>query len=101
MSKPVRVEPEAQADIEEARDWYDGQRPGLGNDLLLCIEASLEAIGDRPKSFPKIHKRARRALVRRFPYRIVFVELKDVIAVIGVIHTRRDPGASLSRIESF
>jgi plasmid stabilization system protein ParE len=91
VRKPVIVEPEAEADIDEAYEWYDDRRPGLGEDFLLCIEAALEAIGERPKSFPVIHAQTRRTLVRRFPYLVLFVEMPAVITVVGVFHTSRNP----------
>ena len=91
MSKPVVLEPEAEADLAEAYGWYDSQRAGLGADLLLSIEAALGPLGDRPESFPLIHGRTRRALVRRFPYLVLFVELTDVVSVVGIFHTSQDP----------
>ena len=93
MSKRLLIEPEAEADLTEAFDWYEAQRSGLGHDFMLCVEAALEAIAERPASFPLIHKHTRRALTRRFPYLILFVELPDLIDVIGVFHTSRDPGS--------
>ena len=91
MSKRVIVEPEAEADLAEAYAWYDEQRAGLGDDFLLCIEAAIEAIGERPKSFPIVQSQTRRALVRRFPYLVLFVELPDLITVVGIFHASRDP----------
>jgi hypothetical protein len=67
MSRPLIVEPEAEADLAEAYAWYERQKPGLGSDLLLCVEAAFGAIAQRPRSFPKVTLSARRALIRRFP----------------------------------
>ena len=91
MSKPVIVEPEAEADLRAAYDWYEDQREGLGTDFVLCFEGILAAIAERPRSFPIIARRTRRALTGRFPYSVLFVELPDTITVIGVFHTSRSP----------
>ena len=91
MSRRLVVEPEAEADIEQAYAWYQAQRPGLGDDFMLCIEAAIEAIADRPTSFPTIRGVTRRALVRRFPYLVLFAELPDAMTVVGVFHTSRNP----------
>ena len=91
MSKPVLIEPEAEADILSAYDWYEQQREGLGIDFALCVEAAISVIGERPKSFPRVRRNARRALIHRFPYLLLFVERTDVIVVVGVFHTSRDP----------
>ena len=91
MSKPLIVEPEAEADLRAAYQWYEQQRPGLGIDLILCVEAALQAIRDRPRSFPIVRKKTRRVLLRRFPYMVLFIELKDTIVVLGIFHGRRNP----------
>jgi plasmid stabilization system protein ParE len=91
MSKRVIVEPEAEADLLEGYEWYERQRTGLGDDFLLCFEAILPAIGQRPTSFPVVERRSRRVLLHRFPYFALFVEEADVILVVGVFHTKRDP----------
>jgi plasmid stabilization system protein ParE len=91
MTKPVIIEPEAERDIAEAYQWYENHRLGLGDDFALCIEAALNVISHRPRSFPIVIKPARRILIHRFPYLILFVERRDAIVVVGVSHTSRDP----------
>ena len=73
MNKPVLIEPEAVADLNEARSWYEQQRPGLGDDFEMCLEAAIASIAERPASFPTVHEGARRAIVHRFPYLVLFV----------------------------
>lgn len=98
MNKPLSIEPETHRDVIEAYEWYERQRPGLGSDFLLCLEAALQAIAERPKSFKRVKKTARRALMRRFPYLVLFMEKKDHIGVLGVFHTSRDPATWLRRL---
>jgi hypothetical protein len=45
------IEPEAESDLFQSYDSYEHQRDGLGADFLLCFEAALEAIAERPRSF--------------------------------------------------
>jgi hypothetical protein len=40
MSKPVRVEPDAEAEMFAAADRYEHQRPGLGLEFLDEVEMS-------------------------------------------------------------
>jgi toxin ParE1/3/4 len=98
VSSRLVLEPEAEADIANAYAWYEAQRQGLGDDFMLCIEAALDAIAHRPRSFPVVHRQTRRALVRRFPYLVLFVELPAFITVVGVFHTSRDPARWTPRI---
>lgn len=85
------IQPEAERDLAEAFIWYETQRPGLGNELLLSIEASLAAIQRRPESFPIIHREIRRALIRRFPYGIFYIVDEDSLVILAIFHAKRDP----------
>lgn len=91
MKRQVFVRAEAEADLAEAFLWYEEQRPGLGNDLLLSVEAALEAIARRPESFPIVHHGIRRTLLRRFPYGVFFLLENKQVIVLAVLHAARDP----------
>lgn len=91
--KRVIVEDEGRDEVREACAWYEDRQAGLSLDFIEELDATFGAIGDRPGSFPIVARNARRALVRRFPYLVLFVELDDQVAVIGVFHTARDPSA--------
>jgi toxin ParE1/3/4 len=34
----VIIRPEAELDIDDAYQWYESQRKGLGQNFLLCVE---------------------------------------------------------------
>lgn len=70
MSRPVRLSALAARDLQQARDWFDGQEPGLGDaflerarernaDDLNLHERHTELFGDRPpfvaRERPGIH----------------------------------------------
>ena len=83
--------PEVYDDVKTAYDWYETQRVGLGEDFLLMLEASYATITRTPKAYQKIHLSVRRKLVRRFPYGIFFVIKKEVVIVLALLHTKREP----------
>jgi len=85
------IEPEAEADIASAYDWYERQRAGLGDDFELCLEAGLQSIEQRPKIYQKIYRSVRRAMIQRFPYLVFFVERPKEVIVIAVLHVRQSP----------
>jgi hypothetical protein len=45
------IRPEAEADLANARNWYEQQRAGLGAEFLLCVEEVLERIGRTPEMY--------------------------------------------------
>ena len=84
MSRRLIVRPEAEAEMTEAYDWYEDRVPGLGSEFLLCVDAVFSAIHREPQLYPRVHKTARRALLRRFPYEIIFVEDDERVVVLSV-----------------
>lgn len=92
MSKPLIVGAEAEVDVGEAYGWYEDQRPGLGAQFVLCVEAVIASIERNPRIYPIIYRGiVRRALTQRFPYAVFFVEGEQSVVVIGVIHAKRNP----------
>ncbi len=89
--KEIVLREEAEADLQAAWSWYEARRAGLGDEMLLEVRAKLDAVAETPGLFAKIRGDVRRALVRRFPYSIFFVEESQRIVVLAVMHGARDP----------
>jgi plasmid stabilization system protein ParE len=81
--------PEAEDDLQDAATWYDAQQPGLGDAFLRSVDASFARIRRFPRSFPTNDQDIRSALLRRFPYAVLFRIRETRIEVIAVWHGRR------------
>ena len=91
MAAELIVAPEAEQDIAEAYGWYEGQRVGLGEDFLSCVDACIQSILRNPELRRVVHENYRRGLVRRFPYAVFYEYSESVVTVYCVFHTSRDP----------
>jgi plasmid stabilization system protein ParE len=91
MKLPVVFLPEAQADLEDAFQWYESHRPGLGSDLLKSLDEAIDQIQANGSAFAKLHGDVRRVLVRRFLYAVYFRESNDQFLILAVFHARRNP----------
>jgi plasmid stabilization system protein ParE len=91
------LRPQAETELLDARDWYEAQRPGLGEAFATEIDQALARIVEAPLAFPRVHGETGRALLRRFPYAIYFHAMPDEVVVLAVIHGRRHPGRWQSR----
>jgi plasmid stabilization system protein ParE len=88
----LELSPLARLELRDARDFYDRERDGLGQEFLDEIEALLARAAESPTQFPHVRRsRARRALAERFPYQIVFFVFPDRVRVIAVAHQHRRP----------
>ena len=100
----VRLSPEAIDELVEAAVWYRGRRPGLESEFLNEVERVLPLIESFPASFPRLldvpaDLVIRRALLPRFPYALIFMDLGEHIRVLAVAHAKRRPGYWLDRIQ--
>jgi plasmid stabilization system protein ParE len=98
MSYALQLSELAEADLADAIDWYRKIRPGLGDDLLSCVEQTIDRILDNPNAFAVVRQDARRALVRRFPYSLVFRVRGNRFTVEAVFHGSKDPARLRQRI---
>ncbi|NML23709.1 type II toxin-antitoxin system RelE/ParE family toxin [Pseudoflavitalea sp. G-6-1-2] len=86
------LQSEAVNDMQEAFEWYEQQKEGLGFDFIDEVENSFEKIKKHPHYYTAINARYRRLKVNRFPYLVVFETEAETVIVNSVFHTsRRSP----------
>lgn len=100
MSKRWRLLPGARRDIEEAYDWDEQERAGLGIAFARCVRTCL----DEAREMPAISTSAvvqgrglRRVMVADVPYYLLFVEYEDEYVVLTVEHGSRGDDHWLAR----
>ena len=91
----VLIRGAAEADLAQARNWYDKQRTGLGDEFLVSIAEALTRLEHDPERYLVIYKGFRRLLVERFPYRIFYQLRGHEVIVFRVLHHARDISAHL------
>lgn len=62
------------------------------------VDVCLSGIGRNPLAYQVIEQQVRKALIRRFPYIILYICERDTIVVIPCFHAKRDPKNWLDRI---
>ena len=92
MARGFIVRPLAEADLEQAANWYDEEQVGLGSRFLSDVDQVFERIRERPQQFPAVSGDIRRALLHTFPYAVYFRQTDETIRVLAVLHLRRRPG---------
>ena len=91
MSLPIVLRDEAQAEFDEAFDWYDAQRVGLGPAFAAEIQRVFDHIAINPRIHGVVLADIRKAVVRRFPFCVFYRPHVDRVEVLAVFHTSRDP----------
>jgi len=84
---------EASKEFTEASLWYEEQSNGLGDRFIDTIQRKLQLIQQFPERYPKRKKNFREAIVKTFPYIIIytFYKKEGVIIVNTIFHASRNP----------
>ena len=89
MNLPVVLTAEAQADFDDAADWYE-QQAGLGTVFTAAVREVLNLIAKVPLIHQVVYKDIRRTVIRRFPYSVFYRVAADRVTVIAVFDNMRD-----------
>ena len=90
MKYSVSIRPRAETDLQEAYQWYEAQRLGLGIDFLEEMKRAMTLLEREPERRPCYYRGFRRWLTRRFPYKIFYRVETDQVIVFRVLHAKRD-----------
>ena len=91
MTRRILFRPEAETELIESADWYESRGRGLGAEFLRALDAAISAIERQPLAYPTAFPGARRAVLRRFPYSVIYTVDDHEILIVACIHGRRDP----------
>ena len=95
----IILSPSAHIDEYEAYEWYELQKPGLGEAFLQELAEAYQQIASHPHHYGFIdgRKQLRDYLLHRFPYLVVYRIAQDRIEVIAVHHSRKHPAKRYGR----
>lgn len=85
----VRFHPEADAEYRAAVAWYRAQSATASRDLENEVERILEMIPRHPHLYAKYDEDYRFAVLRKFPYSLIFQFEAPVLLVMAVAHSSR------------
>lgn len=98
MERKLLLQPEAEQDIDNGCDWYNGERDGLGDEFLTSVNHLLIEIRETPELYAAGYKSVRQVQLDRFPYIVYYRMINNDVEVIAVQHSSRHPRRWRSRI---
>ncbi len=87
----MKILDEAQQDLEEAAQFYESQKNGLGNYFLDSLIADIESL----VLYAGIHIKINgyfRLLSKTFPYAIYYLINNNIIEIYAILDCRKEPG---------
>jgi len=98
MRLPVRIHEAAEAEIQEAADFYDIESLGLSAEFADEIEHAVEHISLYPHAAPVARSSLRAKALLKFPYSLVYFVGEIEITLLAVAHQKRRPFYWTSRL---
>jgi plasmid stabilization system protein ParE len=92
--------PQAKDDVAQAVAWYREHSVRATEEFLLAVGAAFSRIEQQPTAqvVVDVGTGARRALLRKFPHRVLYLIDAERIVVFAVMHHRRDDLAWRERL---
>ncbi len=90
----IVVEDFASLDLQEAFQWYEEQKKGLGEYFLDDLENTIALIEKNPFYASLYDNGCRSASLKKFPYSLIYLldESKAEVYIIVISHQHRKPG---------
>jgi len=80
--------------MQAASSWYENRLAGLGERFAVELNRAMGDLETDADRFPIYYLNFRRALLRRFPYKIFYQIEGDRVIVFRVLHASRDHRAT-------
>ena len=97
MRYALEIHPKAENETVDAYNWYEDQYNGLGEMFLSDLESVYKKIELNPDFFSKAGKGFRQAVLKKFPYVVVYEIKRTRVVVYAVFHTSRNPKQKFKR----
>jgi len=76
----------------EAALFYEARSEGLGFEFLDGAQRLIDLVREHPRLGQSVGGRFRQAVLRRFPFSLIYSEEPAEIVIIAVAHQKRRPG---------
>ncbi len=89
----------AEQEISDSLEYYNNQAPGLGYEFVAEVKMTIERIKNCPSAWTTISENARRCLLNKFPFALIYQLLPDEIVIVAAMHLNRKPEYWKDRIK--
>jgi hypothetical protein len=94
----IQILDEAQAELREGAEFYEGQNTGLGTYFLDTIFSDIDSLILYAGVHIKLNS-YHRLLSKTFPYAIYYQIDSDIIKVYAILDCRRNPNRTINELK--
>lgn len=87
----VQFLPAADREFRETATYYDSRVLGLGQEFIAEVERMCAILSENTTLGPRLDTLHRRAVLRRFPFALIYRVDYEAVRIVAVAHKRRRP----------
>lgn len=88
----VRLHPEAAKELTHSVKWYFEQSQSAAANFVNEIDLCISKITEAPEIYLQYVHGTQRAILKTFPYSVIFRLKIDTIEIVAIAHSKRRPG---------
>ena len=88
----IQFHPEAEDEYRSTLAWYQARSPKAAERFEAETDRVLRSVATSPAMFPIYDQEHRFAVLRRYPYSIVYRTMPGKVSIIAIAHSRRSAG---------
>jgi len=89
MKYRLRMADSAWTEIFHAKQWYESQQFGCGKRFEDAVVRTVNLVLERPMMYPEYEFDARKAVVKDFPYLVLYRIVGDEVWIVAVYDGRQ------------
>jgi len=93
----IRLHPLAEEDLEKALNYYIKIDEALELNFLKHLELTFDKILQSPQMHPFENNFVQKVVIEKFPYIVLYESYEDIVMILAIFHTKRDPQILLDR----
>jgi len=87
----IKLHPKAQIDLDEALRHYSKIDTSLEKKFISHLDKSFYKILKFPNLYQYETKTTQKVLMDKFPYIIIYEQYQEIIMILAIFHTSRNP----------
>jgi len=94
----IKLLPDAEDDLYKALEYYQGIDRKLKDKFINELDNTFEKILKFPNLYPFETQTSQKILMHKFPYIILYEKYQNIIMILAIFHTKRNPRDLTDRI---
>jgi len=87
----IKLHPKAQEDLKEALSYYFKIDLNLEKKFIHYLDLTFSKILDFPNLYQYETKTSQKVLMDKFPYIVIYEQYENIIMILAIFHTNRNP----------